>query len=67
MTILTESIELFSEIRKALSNKTEAEEILPKIITYTKDNGLSVYKITIEKSEPDFFIDSKGRKWRRED
>lgn len=67
MTILTESIELFSEIRKALSNKTESEEVLPKIITYTRDSGLSVYRITIEKLEPDFFIDSKGRKWRRVD
>lgn len=67
MTLITDRMELNKHFRQTLSSRYNDCEIFPQTFKFTPDDGLTIYTITIEKSEPTFFIDSKGRKWRREE
>lgn len=54
-------IDLKNIICKLLGSKNDTE--FPLTINYSRGIEHEKYKITIEKYEEDFFIDSKGAKW----
>lgn len=55
--------ELKRVIGKIISDTPDNE--LPKEITFNRGIDYSKYKITIEAIEEDFFVDSKGVKWKK--
>lgn len=57
-----------AELRRKIGNilKENTQEKFPIKITFSRGIEYPKYKITIEEIEEDFFIDSKGVKWRKE-
>lgn len=54
---------LHGRIKKFLENLPEENITFPQFLTFSEGIGTPTFKLTIEKSEDDFFVDDKGVKW----
>lgn len=65
MTLITGKQKLNRTIRECFDCDLECPSNFPQSFTYCEGLGEQTFRITIEKLEDDFFIDSRGRKWAR--
>lgn len=56
---------LHSKIKQILENNLEDKIEFPCELTFCEGMGEPVFKISIEKSQEDHFVDEKGQKWVR--
>ena len=60
------NVTTLGELKKFLGQAIEREDVdYPKTITFNRGIELPKYRITIELVEEDYFIDSKGVKWKK--
>lgn len=65
MTTINKRSQLNLEIKKSLWQNSPYPLDYPRVLTYCLGIGSPTFRITIEKLEPDVFVDSQGRKWVR--
>lgn len=60
-------VNTIAELKKAIGKiiNESSDKDLPKEIIFNRGIEYSNYKITVEAIEEDFFIDSKGCKWKK--
>lgn len=60
-------VNTIAELKKAIGKiiNESSDKDLPKEIIFNRGIEYSNYKITVEAIEEDFFIDSKGFKWKK--
>jgi hypothetical protein len=60
-------VNTIAELKKAIGKiiNENSDKDLPKEIIFNRGIEYSNYKITVEAIEEDFFIDSKGHKWKK--
>lgn len=63
MDIIKSKKTLHSLIKETLESCPEDNIKFPRAFTYCEGIGQPIFKLTIEKTEEDFFIDEKGQKW----
>ncbi len=63
METIKQKSKLYREIKNVLESHSEDNVVFPLVISFCEGMGEPEFRIMIEKTQADFYVDEKGQKW----